>query len=208
VNPLRAATACRGSLVGLVCLFCLVCLVCLFCLVCLECEHEVHGLARRGAVETPLVGQRLDQEQAAAGLCVGGNLRPHWQRARRVVHVDAKPTAGAGDGEHDGLGPLTRLVPDGVGHQLAGQQEGGVQVDGNLPGPDGVPDLAAGFGRRGRSRGQPDAAPVAFAAFLPFVAYVPFGRAGRRHRGHRVPSCAGPAGPGGLRPDSALLDVG
>ena len=149
-------------------------------------------------------GVRLDQEQAAAGLRVGVgvNLRHRRQGARRVVHIDAKPAAGAGDGEHDGLGPLTRLVPDGVGHQLAGQQEGGVQVDGNLPGPDGVPDPAAGFARRGRSRGQPDAAPVAFLAF------VAFGRAGRRHRGHRVPSCAGPAGPGGLRPDSALLDVG
>jgi hypothetical protein len=130
------------------------------------------------------------------------------------VHIDAKPATGTGDGEHDGLCPLARLVPDGVGHQLAGQQEGGVQVDGNLPGPDGDPDPAAGFGRRGRSRGQPDTVRVAFLPFMPFMpfaafaAFVPFGRAGRRHRDHRVPSCAGPAGPGDLRPDSTLLDVG
>jgi hypothetical protein len=105
---------------------------------------------------------------------------------------------------------LTRLVPDGVGHKLAGQQERSVQVDGNPPGPDGIPDPAAGFGRRGRSRDQPDEAPAAFVALLALVAlvaFVPFGRAGQRHRGHRVPSCAGPAGPGALRLDSALLDV-
>ncbi len=73
------------------------------------------------------------------------------------MDVDAQLTAGAADGERDGL---ARLVPDGVGHQFAGEQDRDVRVDGDVPGADGRPDLAAGFGRRGRSRGQPDAAPV------------------------------------------------
>jgi hypothetical protein len=107
------------------------------------------------------------------------------------MHIDAKPAVGIADDEHDGL---ARLMPDGIGHQLAGEQEGDVLLDGDRPGLDGGPDPAAGLGRRGRSRGQGDAEPM------------PFGRSGRRRRGHRVPSCAGPAGPG-PRPGGALLDV-
>ena len=48
-------------------------------------------------------------------------------------------------------------------------------VDGDFPGTDGRPDLAAGFGRRRRSRRQRDAVPVQL------------GRTGRRHRVHRIP---------------------
>ena len=162
VNPLRPAPACRGSLVGA------------------EHEREVHGLARRSAVEAPLVGQGLDQEQAAAALRVGGHVRHRRQGARGVMHVHPQPTAGTADHEHDGL---ARLVPDGVGHQLAGEQQGGILVDGDLPGRDGGPDPAAGFGRCGRARAEPGTGPA------------PFGRTGRRHRGHRRSFARRPAGP-------------
>jgi hypothetical protein len=73
------------------------------------------------------------------------------------VDINAQMTAGAGDGQRDGL---TRLVPDGIGHQFAGEQDRDARVHRNIPGTDSRLDLAAGFGRGGRSGGQPDAARV------------------------------------------------
>jgi hypothetical protein len=73
------------------------------------------------------------------------------------MDVDAQPPAATGDGEQDGL---ARLVPDGVGHQFAGEQDRGLLVDGNPPRPDRGADPATGFGGRRRSRGQADLAPV------------------------------------------------
>ena len=138
----------------------------------LEGEGEVHGLARRGGIKAPPRRQGGDQHQAPSGLRIDGGVHYHRQRARRVVDINAQLAAGAGDGEGD---KLPRLLPDGVGHQFAGEQDRDASVDGDFPGTDGRPDLAAGFGRRRRSRGQRDAVPVQF------------GRTGRRHRVHRVP---------------------
>ena len=123
--------------------------------VVLEAEGEVHGLARRGPVEAPVARQAGDQHQASSGLRVGWRFHRHGHGARRVVHVDAELAADAGDDERDGL---ACLVPDGVGHQFAGEQDRDGRVDRDVPGVDGRPDLAAGFGRRGRSRGERDAA--------------------------------------------------
>ncbi|MBV9204098.1 MAG: hypothetical protein JO037_01555 [Actinobacteria bacterium] len=72
------------------------------------------------------------------------------------MDINAQLSTGAGDGERDGL---TRLMPDGIGYQLAGEQGRGGRVDRDIPGADDRPDLAAGFGRRGRPLGQPDAVP-------------------------------------------------
>jgi len=138
----------------------------------LEGEGEVDGLARRGRVKAPLRRQGGDQHQAPSGLRIGWCVHQHRQGARRVVDINAQPAAGAGDGEGD---ELSRLLPEGVGHQLAGEQDRDASVDGDFPGTDGRPDLAAGFGRRRRSRRQRDAVPVQL------------GRTGRRHRVHRVP---------------------
>jgi len=88
------------------------------------------------------------------------------------MDVDAQLAERACDGQRDGL---ARLVTDGVGHQLAGEQDRDVLLDRNVPGADGRPDLAAGFTRRGRAGGQPDAADLQL------------GGAGQRHRVHRDP---------------------
>ena len=70
------------------------------------------------------------------------------------MDLDAQLITGALNAEPDRPpGP----VLDGVGYQLAGQQDRDIGVDRNVPGADGRPDLAAGLARRGRSRGQPDA---------------------------------------------------
>ena len=67
-----------------------------------------------------------------------------------------------------------RLVRDGVGHELAGEQDGHILVNRDIPGADGCPDLAPGLARRGRDRGQAQ------------LASVQFGRTGRCHRVHRI----------------------
>jgi hypothetical protein len=103
---------------------------------------------------------------------MGWGVRQYRQGARRVVDINAQLTAGATDDKHDGL---AWLVPDGIGHQFAGEQDRDARVDRDIPGTDDRSDLAAGFGRRGRSRGQPDAASVEL------------GRTGRRRGVHRVP---------------------
>ena len=71
------------------------------------------------------------------------------------MNIDAQPIAGTPDAERDS--PARRVL-DGVGYQLACQQDRDIAVDRDIPCGDGRPDLAAGFGRCGRSRGQPDAA--------------------------------------------------
>src|SRR6185369_4449797 len=88
------------------------------------------------------------------------------------MDIDAQLAGRAGDRQRDAL---ARLVTDGVGHQLAGEQDRDVRVDRDLPGADGRPDLAPGFAGRGRAGGQPDAADLQL------------GGAGRRHRVHRDP---------------------
>jgi hypothetical protein len=118
--------------------------------IALERKREVHGLAGIGPVETPVGRQALDQHQAPSRLRVGRRILRHRHGARRVVDIDAQLAAGADDDEQDSLAPLVR---DGIGHQFAGEQDRDGRVDGDIPGTDGLPDLAAGFGRRGRSRG-------------------------------------------------------
>ena len=88
------------------------------------------------------------------------------------MDIDAELNAGALDAERDGL---ARRVPDGIGCQFAGQQDRDISGDRGVLGTDGRPALAVAFGRRGRSRGQPDAA------------RRQLGRAGWRHRVHRTP---------------------
>jgi len=51
-------------------------------------------------------------------------------------------------------------MPDGLGHQVAGEQDRDVRVDRDIPGGDGRADLTAGFGRGGRPGGQPRTARV------------------------------------------------
>ena len=138
----------------------------------LEREREVHGFARRGAVDAPGGRQGGDQHQAPAGLGVGWRVHQHRQGARRVVDIDAQLAERAGDGQRDAR---ARLVADGIGDQLAGEQDRDVRVDRDVPDPDGRADLAARFGRRSRAGGQPDAADLQL------------GGAGRRHRVHRNP---------------------
>src|SRR5258708_32900483 len=64
------------------------------------------------------------------------------------MNVDPQMAAGARDEELD---RLARLVPDGIGYQFAREQRRHVRVDGYAPGVDGCPDMAACFGRSGRS---------------------------------------------------------
>jgi hypothetical protein len=64
-------------------------------------------------------------------------------------------------------------MEDGVGHDVAGQQDSDIRVDGNLPGAQGVADVAAGLARRDWLAVEPDAA------------LVQFGRAGRGRYVHR-----------------------
>src|SRR5215469_15159267 len=122
--------------------------------VVLERQHEVHSLACRGPVITPVSGEAGDQHQASSGLRVSWLIHRHWHRARRVVHIDAEPAAGAGDDELDGP---AYLVSDGVGHQFAGQQYRRGWVDGNVPGIDSRPYLAAGGACRRWSGDERDA---------------------------------------------------
>jgi hypothetical protein len=63
-------------------------------------------------------------------------------------------TAAAPDGKRDGF---TIPVRDGIGHQVAGEQDCDVGIDRDRPGTDGRADLTAGFGRRSWFPGQPDA---------------------------------------------------
>jgi hypothetical protein len=88
------------------------------------------------------------------------------------VDIDAQLPATALDAKRD---RLTGCAPEGIGRQFAGQQDRDVFAYRGIPGADGRPDPAAGFGRRGRSRYQPDA-----ARMQP-------GRAGRRHGVHQIP---------------------
>jgi hypothetical protein len=73
------------------------------------------------------------------------------------VDIDAEVAVGTGDEQRHGL---AGLVPDGVGDQLAGEQDGNVRVDRNVPGGDGRPDLLTGLAHGGRSCGQAVAARV------------------------------------------------
>jgi hypothetical protein len=88
------------------------------------------------------------------------------------VDLDAQLIAGALNAEPD---RSPSPVLDGVGYQLAGQQDRDIGVDRDVPGADGRPDLAAGLARCGRSGGQP------------YAVRMQLGRAGRRHGVHRIP---------------------
>jgi hypothetical protein len=85
------------------------------------------------------------------------------------MDIDAQLAERAGDSQRDGL---ARLVTDGVGHQLAGEQDRDVRVDRDVPGADGRPDLAAGFARRGRAGGQPDAAGLQLGGRVGAIAFI------------------------------------
>jgi hypothetical protein len=78
----------------------------------------------------------------------------HRQRKRRVVDVDAQLIVGTPDGKRDG-----RAVPsdDGMGYQVAGEQDRDVGIDRDFPGADDRADLTAGLGRRSRFPGHQDA---------------------------------------------------
>ena len=65
--------------------------------------------------------------------------------------MDAEPSAVTADVQRDGP---ARLVQDGVGDQVAGEQDPDVRVDGGRAGLQGGKDLAAGFGRRSRFGGR------------------------------------------------------
>ncbi len=71
------------------------------------------------------------------------------------MDINAQLAEGVADGERDGL---ARLVPDGVGGKLAGEQDRDVTVNGDVPRTDGGLHVAAGLGRDGRTRSQLDAA--------------------------------------------------
>src|SRR6266571_1077496 len=62
--------------------------------------------------------------------------------------------AGAVDDKQDSLAHLVRY---GIGYQFAGEQNRDLWVDGDIPGEDCRPHMAAGCGRCGRSCGQRDA---------------------------------------------------
>src|SRR6202023_867844 len=100
----------------------------------LEREREVHRLARGGGVAAPVAGQGLDQDQVRAD--------------GAAVHVDAELAGGAPHAQRD---RAAVLVADGVRDQVAGEQDRYVRVDRGAPQVDGRADLAAGYGRRGRS---------------------------------------------------------
>src|SRR6266702_2825418 len=106
---------------------------------CLEREREGHRLTRCGRVTTPVTRQAGDQHQATPGLRAGRPIHRH--RARRVVDINAELAAGAGDGKDDGL---ATLVPDRIGHKLAGEQDRGSWVDRGIPGVDSRVSAVAG----------------------------------------------------------------
>lgn len=73
---------------------------------------------------------------------------------------------------------LVVAVPDGVGDQLAGDQDGGVhRLLGHLPVGQGRTELPAGLAHRLRERRQPQLPPLVGRWLV----------ARRRHRGHRFP---------------------
>src|SRR5260370_34285254 len=78
----------------------------------LERAREVHGLARRGPVKTPVSRQAGDQHQAPSGFRVGWRIHRHWHGPRRVVDINAYLATGAGDDKQDSL---ARLVSYGIG---------------------------------------------------------------------------------------------
>lgn len=57
------------------------------------------------------------------------------------MNINAELAAGAGDGKDDGL---AALVPDGIGHQLAGEQDRGGWVDRCIPDVDSRVSVVAG----------------------------------------------------------------
>ena len=67
---------------------------------------------------------------------------------------------GARDGKRD---VFTIPVRDGIGYQVAGQQDRDVWIDRDLPGMDGRADLDTGLGRRDWFPGQPEATLVQFS---------------------------------------------
>ncbi len=84
-----------------------------------EREHEVHGFACRGPVPAPVGRQAADQYQAPSGLRVGGPIHRHG-REREVSCTSTRNLPQA-----QVMTSLTGhrlLVPDGVGHQFAGEQ--------------------------------------------------------------------------------------
>ena len=91
------------------------------------------------------------------------------QQTKELIARFKDLIAGAPDPERDSFAVL-----DSIGHQLACQQDRDVLVNRGFPCGDRRPDLAAGLGRCGRSRGQPDAA------------RLQFGRAARHHRVHQI----------------------
>ena len=127
---------------------------------------------RPGTEGTPFGRQARDQDQPASGVRIGWSARAHRQGTRLVVDIDTQLLTGAPDGQRDGL---TIPVRDGIGHQVAGEQDRDVEIDGDLPLTDGRADLAAGRRRRGWFPGKPDST------------LIQFGRTSRCHHVYPVP---------------------
>src|SRR5580693_3195021 len=107
-----------------------------------EREGKVHGLASGGAERAPFGGQGGDQYQPPAGVRAGWLVRARRQETRRVVDVNAQLTAGAPDGQRDGLAVA---VDDGAGDQVAGEQDRDSVTAGDLPRPQGRGNRAGGL---------------------------------------------------------------